>query len=97
MSPRTLAHATPELPRWARTSAGYDIASAAKRIGIMPEKLEAGESGGANLTLRQAERAANVYERPLAALFMPRPPLEEPQSAQFRRLPGAPEPPLASS
>lgn len=45
------------------------------------------------LTLRQAERAAAVYDRPLAALFMPAPPEEEAQEAQFRRLPGAPPPP----
>jgi Zn-dependent peptidase ImmA (M78 family) len=45
------------------------------------------------LTLRQAERAADVYDRPLAALFMREPPAEEPQEAQFRRLPGAPTPP----
>jgi hypothetical protein len=34
-----------------------------------------------------------LYGRPLAALFLPEPPEEAPQEAQFRRLPGAPAPP----
>ena len=56
-------------------------------------KLEEAERGEAYLTLRQAEAVARLYERPLAALFLPEPPREEPPEAQFRRLPGAPEPP----
>ncbi len=43
--------------------------------------------------MRQAEAAARAYERPLALLFVPEPPEEEPTDAQFRRLPGAPSPP----
>jgi Zn-dependent peptidase ImmA (M78 family)/transcriptional regulator with XRE-family HTH domain len=93
VSSRTFAHVTPEVLRWARESAGYDIADAAKRIGVAANKLDSAELGEVTLTLRQAERAASVYARPLAALFMPRPPDEEPQTAQFRRLPGAPTPP----
>jgi Zn-dependent peptidase ImmA (M78 family) len=89
----TEAHVTPVVLRWARESIGYTLEEAAARINVKPEKLEAAEAGEALLTLRQAERAADVYERPLAALFMPEPPDEEPQEAQFRRLPGAPAPP----
>lgn len=89
----TLAHVTPEVLRWARQSIGYEVEDAAARIGVKPEKLEGAETGDLMLTLRQAEKAAAVYERPLAALFLPEPPREEPQEAQFRRLPGAPEPP----
>jgi Zn-dependent peptidase ImmA (M78 family) len=89
----TLAHVTPEVLRWARESVGYDIGDAAARIRVNPDKLEGAERGDLMLTLRQAERAAAVYDRPLAVLFMPEPPIEEEQDAQFRRLPGAPEPP----
>jgi Zn-dependent peptidase ImmA (M78 family) len=46
--------------------------------------------------MRQAEAAARAYDRPLALLFASEPPVEEPQEAQFRRLPGAPEPPWPS-
>ncbi len=93
MAVTTLAHVTPEVLRWARQSIGYEVEDAAARIGVKPEKLEGAETGDLMLTLRQAEKAAAVYERPLAALFLPEPPVEEPQEAQFRRLPGAPAPP----
>lgn len=83
----------PDVLRWARESIGYDVATAAHRIGVRPEKLEEAERGDHQLTLRQAETAAHMYDRPLAALFLPQPLREEPQETQFRRLPGAPEPP----
>jgi Zn-dependent peptidase ImmA (M78 family)/transcriptional regulator with XRE-family HTH domain len=89
----TSAYLTPEVLRWARESLGYSIEAAAHRIGVRPEKLEAAEDGEEHITLRQAEKAAKVYDRPLAALFLPEPPVEEPQEQQFRRLPGSPEPP----
>jgi Zn-dependent peptidase ImmA (M78 family) len=94
MSPTTtLAHIEPEVLRWARESAGYTTRQAADKLGLERWQLELIEGGGELLTLRQAETAADVYERPLAALFLPSPPAEEPQAMQFRRLPGTPEPP----
>lgn len=90
------AHLEPVVLRWARESFGLSVEEAAARLGTKPERLEDAERGGRNLTMRQAERAAAVYERPLAVLFAPEPPVEEPQEAQFRRLPGAPEPPWPS-
>ena len=94
MAPRVnLAYVTPEVLRWARESTGYSVSEAAKKIGIRSWRLELAEQGYDLLTLRQAEKAAEAYERPLAALFLPAPPDEEPQEARFRRLPGAPEPP----
>jgi Zn-dependent peptidase ImmA (M78 family)/transcriptional regulator with XRE-family HTH domain len=90
------AHLEPDVLRWARESFGLSLEDAAAKLGTKPERLGDAERGNANLTLRQAERAAKVYERPLALLFAPAPPEEEPQDAQFRRLPGAPEPPWPS-
>jgi Zn-dependent peptidase ImmA (M78 family) len=87
------AYVTPSALRWARESIGFKIEEVADRVGVTPEKLEAAERGEAYLTLREAENSARLYERPLAALFLPEPPVEEPPEAQFRRLPGAPEPP----
>lgn len=89
----TVAHIKPEVLRWARESAGFSLRGAADAIGVEKWRLELTEDGGELLTLRQAERAAEVYERPLAALFMPQPPDEDDQEVQFRRLPGTPEPP----
>lgn len=88
-----LAYVTPEVLRWARESTGYSLKEAARKIGVHAWRLELAEQGEDLLTLRQAEKAADAYERPLAALFLPEPPSEEPQDQQFRRLPGAPPPP----
>jgi Zn-dependent peptidase ImmA (M78 family)/transcriptional regulator with XRE-family HTH domain len=90
------AHLEPSVLRWARESFGLSVEEAAARLKTKPERLERAERGEGTLTMRQAEKAAQVYERPLAALFAPEPPQEEPQDAQFRRLPGAPEPPWPS-
>lgn len=92
----TVAHMEPEVLRWARESAGYTVRQAADRIGVEKWYLELVEGGGDLMTLRQAEKAAEVYERPLAALFLPSAPEEESQEVQFRRLPGTPEPPWAA-
>lgn len=86
----TLAHAKPEVMRWARESIGYSQSEAADLIGVRLWKLAAVEEGVEYLTIREAERAADAYERPVAALFLPAPPDEEPPEAQFRRLPGSP-------
>lgn len=90
------AHLEPSVLRWARESFGLSVEEAAARLNTKPERLERAERGEGALTMRQAEKAAQIYERPLAALFAPEPPHEEPQEAQFRRLPGAPEPPWPS-
>ena len=91
MSQSPPAFVTPSALRWARESLGLSVDEAAERIRVVkPDKLDAAERGDAHLTMRQAEAAAHAYERPLAALFLPDPPEEEPPEAQFRRLPGAP-------
>jgi Zn-dependent peptidase ImmA (M78 family)/transcriptional regulator with XRE-family HTH domain len=90
---RTLAYVSPEVLRWARDSTGYSLHEAASKIGVWAWQLEFAEEGKDFLTLRQAEKAADFYERPVATLFLPSPPPEEPQEAQFRRLAGAPAPP----
>jgi Zn-dependent peptidase ImmA (M78 family) len=88
-----VAHIEPEVLQWARESAGYSLREAADKIRVEKWYLELVEAGGDLLTLREAERAADVYQRPLASLFLPTPPAEEPQEVQFRRLPGTPRPP----
>lgn len=85
------AHIQPAVLRWARESAGYDLEQAAKKARLPRKKLAAAEEGLAELTLRQAEEAARAFRRPLATLFLPQPPTEEPVEHQFRRLPDAPQ------
>ena len=89
--PITLAYVTPDVLRWARESVGLSTHEAAAQLKIYAWQLELAESGDELLTFRQVERLAEIYDRPLAVLFMPEPPAEEPPEAQFRRLPGAPE------
>lgn len=87
----TFAYVTPGVLRWARESTGWTVYEAASQVGLRWSQLEAAEEGADLLTLRQAEKVADAYERPLATFFLPEPPVEEPREAQFRRLPGAPE------
>jgi len=89
---RSEAHVTPSVLRWARESIGYGREESAKRIGTTPERLGLAEAGEGFLTLRQAEKAADVYEQPLALLFSPEPPTDPEQEAQLRQLPDAPPP-----
>lgn len=67
----TRAYVTPAALRWARESIGFEIDEAANRVGVKPERLEQAERGEWQLTLRQAEEAARLYQRLFAALFVP--------------------------
>ena len=63
---------TPEVIRWARTSAGYhQIEDAAKKLGVKTDSLSAWESGTADPTIGQLRKMGNVYKRPLAVLLLP--------------------------
>ena len=84
------AHVSPVALRWARETVGLPIEDAAKKIRVNIDKLERAEAGDDHLTFRQAETAANVYRRPLAMLFVSKPPDEESSETVFRRLRGAP-------
>ncbi len=78
---------------WARKTIHYDLQEAAKKIGVSVEKLEQWEIGESKPTVAQLKQIANVYKRPLAVFFLPRPPheYERPFAAlnlrDFRRLP----------
>lgn len=90
MPSQPLAHVNPAVLRWARESAGYTERQAADEINAYQWQVEAAERGDVLLTLRQAEKLADFYARPLATFFMPEAPEEEAQEVLFRRLPGAP-------
>jgi Zn-dependent peptidase ImmA (M78 family) len=83
----------PDLLSWARMSVGLEADSAARKIKVPDEVLRNWESGVARPTLVQAEKLANLYKRPLAAFFLPRPPREPALPQDFRTLPsGSPGP-----
>lgn len=87
----------PEVLRWVRESAGVEPEEAARRIGVSVPRLLQAEAGEVELTLIQARKAAGVYERPFAVLFLPSPPDEDPIDVQFRRFRDAPALPWASA
>jgi Zn-dependent peptidase ImmA (M78 family) len=91
------APVTPDVLRWARETAGLGLDVAANKGNVSVEKLEAAEAGSLSLTLNQARKLADVYERPFALLFLPEPPSEEPLEVQFRRLRDAPKLPWPSA
>lgn len=63
----------PEVLAWARTTASLDISEAAQRMGVSPERVSEWERGEVDPTIKQLRKAADVYTRPFAALFMDAP------------------------
>lgn len=78
---RTVAHTRlsvePSVLRWARESAGLDIATAAERVSVKRDKVEQWEDGTLAPTINQIRAMADAYARPLAALFMHEPPVDD--------------------
>ena len=62
----------PELLRWARERAGFDLSDLAQRIPQLP----AWERGEARPTLKQIERFAKTTHTPIGFLFLQEPPIE---------------------
>jgi Zn-dependent peptidase ImmA (M78 family) len=78
----------PELLVWARNTAGLSIEDAAKKLGVRPSRLAEWEDRRLPPTVTQLRKAANVYKRPLAVFFLPRPPAQPQPLHDFRRFPG---------
>lgn len=77
----------PQILAWARESAGFYIEEAAKKIPIQPDKLRNCEIGNDHLTISQLRKLCNLYKRPLAFFYLPKPPQTEQLPKDFRRLP----------
>lgn len=67
----------PAVLHWARESASLDISTAAQRLGVKPERIQQWEAGDQSPTIGQVRKMADVYARPLAALFLPEPLAED--------------------
>jgi Zn-dependent peptidase ImmA (M78 family) len=78
---------TPELLVWARRSIGFSVEAAARRTKLTVEQISTWEAGDAQPTIVQARKLAKSYRRPLAVLFLPRPPKAWDVMRDFRRLP----------
>lgn len=75
---------TPSVLAYARVSAGFDLSSAAARLRLPVEQLEAWERGDSGLTMARLKRLCTLYRRPLAYFYLPAPPPEPEQVADFR-------------
>ena len=77
---------SPAVLIWARQTAGLSQSDAARRLGVSEDVLRKWEGGQLAPTLKQLRGLAARYARPLAALFLPSPPPEQPPPVtDFRR------------
>jgi Zn-dependent peptidase ImmA (M78 family) len=70
----------PEMLRWARERAGFDLEALAGRF----PRLAAWEGGRAHPTLKQVESFAKAVRAPIGYLFLPQPPIEHIPLPDFR-------------
>lgn len=78
----------PSILVWARESLGLSLAEVALKLDKDRETIQQWEFGNSFPTLAQLETLAyNIYKRPLAVFFLPRPPKESTPKQDFRTLP----------
>lgn len=77
--------ASPSVLVWARQSMGLELGEAADIAKVQLRELGDWETGSAPPTLADLTRLARAYHRPLAALLLSEPPVDEPEIADFRR------------
>lgn len=88
MASTTRIPVEPAVLKWTRKSAGLDVDTAASRVGVRPDRIREWESEDAKYpTMNQLRKLADTYHRPLAAMFLPAPPVDEPVESlpDFRR------------
>lgn len=73
---------------WARESSGIDVATAAKRAGTTPARIEEWEQeGGCYPTIKQLRKLAKAYMRPIGLFFLPELPQDPEGIKDFRKIP----------
>lgn len=84
----------PEILSWARETAGLDLETAARKIGLNPargvsgaDRLAAIEHGESNPSAALLQRIAAQYQRPLLTFYMPKVPAAAEVGQDFRTLP----------
>lgn len=89
MTTRFKATIQPKVFRWARESARLDVALVAEKLGVEPGAIEAWERGDDMPSIAKLRKAAELFRRPLAVMYLPEPPLSFQPMHDFRRLPEA--------
>ena len=72
---------------WAREESGYELEQVASRLKVREERVSAWEKGELQPTLKQLEKLAHFFHRPLSVFFLPQKPQLPPLAAEYRRLP----------
>jgi transcriptional regulator with XRE-family HTH domain len=84
MADRVEAIVEPELLIWARSKAGLDVETAAKKASVSHDSLGAWEKGEARPSIAQLRRLGRAYKRPIAVFYLPEPPRDFPPIRDFR-------------
>lgn len=94
-----VAAVNPEVLIWARETAGLDLETAARKIGLNAargvagsDRLSALERGDGTPTTAQLRRMAQHYHRPLLTFYMPKVPAPAELGQDFRTLPDRGDP-----
>jgi Zn-dependent peptidase ImmA (M78 family) len=90
MANRLKAAITPAVLIWARQTAGFSLAEAARRLKITEERLAAWEdANNADApSIPQLRKLAALFKRPLAVFYLPEAPPRFAVMRDLRRLPG---------
>jgi hypothetical protein len=90
MAPRIKALVNPALVAWARDTAGFGIAEAAKRLDIDEAHLVAWEDPASDEapSIPQLRKLAALFKRPLAVFYLRETPPRFEVMRDLRRLPG---------
>ena len=95
--PKTLTGINPDVLRWARERSGLSVADVARKFSKSPAAISGWEAGETSPTYVQLEKLAyQVYKRPVAIFFFPKPPEEPDKISEFRTLPSSERDSLSS-
>ena len=95
--PKTLTGINPDVLRWARERSGLSVADVARKFSKSLDAISGWEAGETSPTYVQLEKLAyQVYKRPVAIFFFPKPPEEPDKISEFRTLPSSERDSLSS-
>ena len=76
----------PQVLRWAREEAGYDVSEIAEKVDISPEQYKLWEKEGKNVPLGKLKDLAGTYKRQLAVFLLPETPAKISKPKDYRNL-----------